>query len=95
VIFSCMNPNNSIAFEEGAQTFVCDQYYANNFAAFLEANSLYVESTEDIEPVKSVTGEKRVLLKLKKNSERLDQKLADALISRFLAADDKIKARKR
>jgi hypothetical protein len=95
VIFSCMNPNNSIAFDEASQAFTCDQYYANNFAAFLDANSLSVESPGDIEPVKTITGEKRVLLKLKKESERLDQKLADALIARFLAADDKIKARKR
>jgi hypothetical protein len=89
VIFSCMNPNNSVAFDEASQAFTCDRHYANNFAAFLDVNSLYVESPGDIEPVKTITGEKRALL------EPLDRKLADALIARFLAADDKIKARRR
>jgi hypothetical protein len=90
-----MNSDLPIAFQEGSQAFACDQYYANNFIAFLEANAVYVESPEAIEPAKTITGEKQLSLKLTNESPRLDQESGDALISRFLAADHEIKAQKR
>jgi hypothetical protein len=90
-----MNPDLPIAFQEASQAFLCDQYYANNFTAFLEANAVSVQSPEEIEPAKSLTGEKRLLLKLRNESQRLDQEGGNALISRFLAADEEIKSQKR
>jgi hypothetical protein len=89
-----MNPKQPIAFDEGSQTFNCDQYYANNFVAFLEANAMHVNRPREIGAAASATEGKRLPLRLADDSPRLDQKLGDALISRFLAADDEIKRRK-
>jgi hypothetical protein len=89
-----MNSEQPIAFTETSQTFVCDQYYADNFRAFLQARSLSVQSPEEGEP-KSITGEKRLLLRIAKGSQHLKQEQGNALISQFLAADAEIKSQKR
>jgi hypothetical protein len=94
VIICSMNPKQPITFDEGSQTFSCDQYYANNFVAFLEANAMRVNTPREIGTTASPTKGKRLPLRLTDDSPRLDQKLGDAFISRFLAADDQIKRRK-
>ena len=63
----------------------------NNFIAFLEANSIFVHSPEQIE---SATAKKLFLLKLTNESQPLNQQQGDALIAKFLAADEEIKSRK-
>ena len=63
----------------------------NNFIAFLEANSICVHSPERIE---SETAKKLFLLKLTDESQPLNQEQGDALIAKFLAADEEIKSRK-
>lgn len=68
-----MNPDLPIAFQQACQAFVCDQYSSKNFVAFLEANAASVQAPEEIEPARSLTGEKRLLLKLRNESQRLDQ----------------------
>ena len=41
-----MNGEESIQFAEASQAFLCDEYYKNNFTAFLHANSIIVESSQ-------------------------------------------------
>jgi hypothetical protein len=86
-----MNPENRIDFTEASRAFRCEEYYLNNFIAFLEANSIFVDSPERVE---SETAKKLFLLKLANESQPLRQEQGDALIARFLAADDEIKSRK-
>ena len=89
-----MNPEPSIKFTEASQTFQCDEYYRDNFIALLDANSLAVHAPEHIEPVPTATAKKSFLVKLIRGSQPLKQEQGDALIARFLVADDEIKARK-
>jgi hypothetical protein len=86
-----MNPETRIDFTEASHAFLCDEYYMNNFIAFLEANSIFVHSPEQIE---SATAKKLFLLKLTNESQPLNQQQGDALIAKFLAADEEIKSRK-
>lgn len=90
-----MNGEKRIQFTEASQAFLCDEYYRNNFTAFLHANSLIVESAERSEW--SATpgfsdSEKLSVLKLTKESPALKQEIGDGLIERFLAADEENKA---
>ena len=86
-----MQPETRIDFTEASQAFLCDEYYMNNFIAFLEAKSILAHSPERIE---SETAKKPFLLKLTKESQPLNQEQGNALIAKFLAADEEIKARK-
>ncbi len=86
-----MNPENRIDFTEASRAFRCEEYYLNNFVAFLEANSIFVDSPERIE---SETAKKLFLLKLTNDSQPLGQEHGDALIARFLAADEELQSRK-
>ena len=86
-----MNPETRIDFLEASRAFRCEEYYTNNFIAFLKASSVFVDSPERIE---SETAKKLFLLKLTNESQPLQQEQGDALIARFLAADDEIKSRK-
>jgi hypothetical protein len=86
-----MNSETRIDFTEASRAFRCEEYYLNNFTAFLEANSTTVDSPERIE---SVTERKMFTLRMTNESQPLNQEQGDALIARFLAADDEIKSRK-
>ena len=86
-----MNPESRIDFTEASHAFRCEEYYLNNFIAFLEANSIVVGSPERIE---SETAKKLFLLKLTNESQPIGQEQGDALIARFLAADDELKLHK-
>jgi hypothetical protein len=90
-----MNGEKRIQFAEASQAFLCDEYYRNNFTAFLHANSLIVESAERSE-FSATPGfsdsEKLSVLKLTKESPALKQEIGDGLIERFLAADEENKA---
>lgn len=90
-----MNAENRIEFTEASQAFLCEEYYKNNFTAFLRANSVIVESAQRAElPVspESADSQKLFVLKLAKESQPLRQETADGLIERFLAADEENKA---
>jgi hypothetical protein len=86
-----MNAQASIDFSEESHAFQCEEYYMNNFIAFLEANSIFVHAPERIE---SRTAKKLFLLKLTTESQPLNQEQGDGLIAQFLTADEEIKARK-
>lgn len=90
-----MNGEESIQFAEASEAFLCDEYYKNNFAAFLHANSIIVESSQRSEspaPPESRDSKKQFVLKLTEESPALQQEIGDALIDRFLAADEENKA---
>ena len=90
-----MNGEKRIQFAEEFQAFLCDEYYGNNFTAFLHANSIIVEVAERSNwPVipESWNSEKLSILKITKESPALKQEIADGLIDRFLAADEENKA---
>jgi hypothetical protein len=90
-----MNGKKRIEFAEATQAFLCDEYYRNNFTAYLHANSIIVESSQRVESPaspKSPDSEKLSVLKLTEESPALQQEIADALIERFLAADAENKA---
>ena len=77
------------------EAFLCDEYYKNNFTAFLHANSIIVESSQRSEsPASSDARDSKKLfvLKLTEESPALQQEIGDALIDRFLAADEENKA---
>ena len=85
-----MNGEESIQFAEASEAFLCDEYYKNNFTAFLHANSIIVESSQHSEspaPPESRDAKKLFVLKLTEESPALQQEIGDALIERFLAAD--------
>jgi hypothetical protein len=90
-----MNGEKRIQFDEASQAFLCEEYYENNFTAYLRANSVIVESSQSSDsrgsPV-STDSEKLFVLKLTKESPALEQEIGDGLIERFLAADAKNKA---
>ena len=84
-----------IQFAEASEAFLCDEYYKNNFTAFLHANSIIVESSQRSEspaPPESRDAKKLFVLKLTEESPALQQEIGDALIERFLAADEENKA---
>jgi hypothetical protein len=90
-----MNGEKRIQFAEEFQAFLCDEYYRNNFTAFLHANSISVEVAERSDwPVipESWNSEQLSILKITKESPALKQEIADGLIGRFLAADEENKA---
>jgi hypothetical protein len=93
-----MNGEKRIQFAEASQAFRCDEYYTNNFTAFLRANSVIVELAERSEwpaSPKSPDSEKLSVLKLTQESPALKREIGDALIERFLAADEENKAQNR
>jgi hypothetical protein len=93
-----MNAEKRIHFDEASQTFLCDEYYKNNFTAYLHANSVIVESSQRSEAPASPEfpdSEKLFVLKLTKESSALQQEIGDALIERFLTADAVNKAQNR
>ncbi|HEY6676916.1 MAG TPA: hypothetical protein VIZ87_09025 [Terrimicrobium sp.] len=93
-----MNGEKRIQFAGASRAFLCDEYYKNNFTAFLRANSVIVELAERSEwPafLESPDSEKLSVLKLTRESPALKQEIGDALIERFLAADEENKAQNR
>ena len=89
-----MNGEERIQFAEASEAFLCDEYYKNNFTAFLHANSIIVESSQRSEspaPPESRDAKKLFVLKLTEESPALQQEIGDALIERFLAADEENK----
>jgi hypothetical protein len=93
-----MNGKKRIQFDEGSQTFLCEEYYKNNFTAYLRANSVIVESSQRSESPQSATptdSKKLFVLKLTEESVALEQDIGDGLIERFLAADEENKAKNR
>jgi hypothetical protein len=90
-----MNGGKRIQFDEASRTFVCEEYYKNNFTAYLRANSIIVESSQRSESPESparTDSRKLFVLKLTKESPDLEQAIGDGLIERFLAADARNKA---
>ena len=90
-----MNSEERIQFAEASRAFLCDEYYKNNFTAFLHANSIIVESSQRPESPASYDArdsKKLFVLKLTEESPALQQEIGDALIDRFLAADEENKA---
>ncbi len=90
-----MNGEKRIQFAEATQAFLCEEYYRNNFTAYLRANSLIVESSQRVESptsLESPDAEKLSVLKLTEESPALEQEIGDGLIERFLAADAENKA---
>ena len=90
-----MKGRKRIQFAEATQAFLCEEYYRNNFTAYLHANSNIVEPVELSEwpvPPESSDSEKLSVLKLTKQSPSLEQEIGDGLIERFLAADEENKA---
>jgi hypothetical protein len=90
-----MNDEKRIQFDEGSQAFLCEEYYKNNFTAFLRANSIIVESSQRSESPaspESPDSRKLFVLKLTEESPGLKQEIGDGLIERFLAADEENKA---
>ncbi len=87
-----MNTEHRIEFVEASQAFLCDEYYKNNFTAFLHAKSVIVDSSERYEPPEFEGPQNLFLLKLEEGSQPLKQEQADALIELFLAADAENKA---
>jgi hypothetical protein len=96
-----MNGEKRIQFAGASRAFLCDEYYKNNFTAFLRANSVIVESSQRSESSaspgfsESPDSEKLSVLKLTRESPALKQEIGDALIERFLAADEENKAQNR
>ena len=93
-----MNGEKRIEFAEATQAFLCDEYYRNNFTAYLHAKSVIVESSQRFEAPaspESPDSEKLFVLKLTEESPALQQEIGDALIERFLAADEENKAQNR
>ena len=96
-----MNGEKRIQFAEASQAFLCDEYYKNNFTAFLRANSVIVESAQrsassaSPEFPESSDSDKLFVLKVTEESPALKQGIGDALIERFLAADEENKAQNR
>ena len=93
-----MNGEKRIQFAEATQAFLCDEYYRNNFTAYLHANSVIVESSQRTEFPASLEfpdSEKLFVLKLTEESPAFEQEIGDALIERFLAADAENKAQNR
>ena len=93
-----MNGEKLIQFDEASQTFLCEEYYKNNFTAYLRANSVIVESSQRSEsPGSPASLDSKTLfaLKVAKESPALEQEIGDGLISRFLAADAENKAENR
>jgi hypothetical protein len=88
-----MNAEKPIRFNQGSQAFLCDDYHRKNFTAFLHANSVIVDSSQRSEASAPTGSEKLFLLKLTEESQPLQQAEGDALIARFLAADEENKAR--
>jgi hypothetical protein len=93
-----MNGEKRIQFAEASQAFLCDEYYRNNFTAYLHANSIIVESSPRSESPaspgfpESSDSKKLFILKMTEESPALTQEIGDALIERFLAADEENKA---
>jgi hypothetical protein len=93
-----MNDEKRIQFAGASRAFLCDEYYKNNFTAFLRANSVIVELAERSEwPafLESADSEKLSVLKFTRESPALKQEIGDALIERFLADDEENKAQNR
>ena len=93
-----MHGEKRIQFAEATQAFLCDEYYKDNFTAYLHANSVIVESSQRTEvpaSLESPDSEKLFVLKLTEESPALQQEIGDALIERFLAADAENKAQNR
>jgi hypothetical protein len=88
-----MNAEKPIRFTQASQAFLCDDYHRKNFTAFLRANSVIVDSSQRPEPSTPTGSEKLFLLKLTEESQPLQQAEGDALIARFLTADEENKAR--
>ena len=90
-----MNGEKRIQFAEASQAFLCDEYYRNNFTAFLHANSVNVELAErsawSASP-ESPDFDKLSVLKVTEEAPALKQEIGDGLIERFLAADKVNKA---
>ena len=93
-----MNGERRIQFAEASQAFLCDEYYRNNFTAFLHANSIIVELAErsawSASP-ESPDFDKLSVLKVTEEAPALKQEIGDGLIERFLAADKVNKAQNR
>ncbi|HEY5742314.1 MAG TPA: hypothetical protein VIS99_07215 [Terrimicrobiaceae bacterium] len=88
-----MNPENRIEFNEASQSFLCEEYYANNFAGFLQASSLVIDSPQKVESAVDTTDKNFSVIKLTEKSRRLTQGEGNALITEFLEADDESKAK--
>ena len=86
-----MSPENRIEFAETSQKFLCEEYYMHNFTAFLNANSVNVDSPERFESADPTITKKLFFLELTKESQPLKQEQGDMLIRTFLAADDETK----
>jgi hypothetical protein len=87
-----MNDQTGIQYDEASRTFLCEEYYKNNFTAYLHANQLIVEASERSEALESLDSQKLSVLKLTEESPALEQEIGDALIERFLVADEINKA---
>jgi hypothetical protein len=82
-----MNGEERIQFAEASQAFLCDEYYKNNFTAFLHANSIIVESSQRPESPASHDArdsKKQFVLKLTEvaGSTARNRRCADRPISR-------------
>lgn len=88
-----MNGEKRIQFDEASQTFVCEEYYKNNFTGYLRANQIIVESSQSSESRESADSKKLFVLKVTAESPALEQEIGDGLIERFLAADEENKAK--
>jgi hypothetical protein len=87
-----MNDQTRIQYDEASRTFLCEEYYQNNFTAYLRANQLIVESSERSESPETEDAQNLFVLKLTEESPALEQEIGDRLIERFLAADEVNKA---
>ena len=87
-----MNGQKRIQFDEASQTFLCEEYYKNNFTAYLRANKLIVESSQHSESSETQDSQNLFVLKMMAESPALEQEIGDGLIERFLAADEENKA---
>jgi hypothetical protein len=87
-----MNDQTRIQYDEASRTFLCEEYYKNNFTAYLRANQLIVESSERSESPETEDAQNLFVLKLTEESPALEQEIGDRLIERFLDADEVNKA---
>jgi hypothetical protein len=93
-----MKGEQRIQFDEASRTFLCEEYYKNNFTAYLRANQVIVEASQrsDVTGSPAPKDAKKVfVLKMTEESPALEQEIGDGLIERFLAADEKNKAENR
>ena len=90
-----MNGVKRIQFDQASQAFLCEEYYKNNFTAYLRANSVIVESSQRPESpgfTAPTDSKKLFVLKLTEELPALEKEIGDGLIERFLAADEQNKA---